>query len=218
MYRFPAGQSRCASRRLGISWLLLVTTVAAHIADEAMTGFLGIYNPTVLELRRNIPWIRLPTFTFRAWLSGLIVALVIAMLATPLAFRAPRSFRVVAVVCAVFMILNGLNHLLGTALGHTFSDIRFARPMPGTYSSPPMIAAAVYLLVVGNPFEQPCPPSSYAVPSSNAAPRSESMGRESCQTGEHTRERPRLNLSICAHENAWETAETKEISGLMGNQ
>jgi hypothetical protein len=31
------------------------------------------------------------------------------------------------------------------------------------------------------------------------------------QTGEHTREQPRLNLPICDHENLWETVETIDL-------
>jgi hypothetical protein len=86
-------------------------------------------------------------FTYDSWLTMLIIALCLALLLTPLAFYFPRGFRAFAIICAFLMIANGCSHLLGTFLGHTFSDIRFSRPMPGTYSSPTMITAAVYLLV-----------------------------------------------------------------------
>jgi hypothetical protein len=134
--------------RLGVAWLILVSSVLLHVIDEAATGFLSIYNPTALELRRHAPWLPLPTFTFAFWLSGLAVAIGIAFVVSPIAFRWPRAFRPFAVLSAVLMILNGVNHIVGTILGHTFSDISFASPMPGTYSSPTMIAAAVYVLTV----------------------------------------------------------------------
>jgi hypothetical protein len=137
-----------SGRRLGVAWLILVFSVLLHVLDEATSGFLDVYNPTVLELRRRIHWLRLPTFAFESWLSGLAIALGIAFLVSPLAFRWPKAFRPIAIIGAILMILNGANHLVGTLMGHTFYDIRFARPMPGTYSSPSMIAAAVYVLLV----------------------------------------------------------------------
>ena len=130
-----------------MAWLLLAGSVSLHVIDEALTGFLSIYNPTVLELHQRVRWLYPPTFTFEAWLAGLIIALGAAFLLTPLAFHFPRAFRPLAILCAVLMIINGCGHLVGTALGRTFSDIHFARPMPGTYSSPFMIAAAIYLLI-----------------------------------------------------------------------
>lgn len=136
------------ARRFAIAWVILVISVAIHVADEALSGFLRVYNPTVLELRHRVPWVRPPTFTFETWITGLIAAICVALLLTPLAFRAPRVFRPIAIVMAVLMLLNGCSHIAGTILGHTFNDIQFPRPMPGTYSSPVMITAAVYLIII----------------------------------------------------------------------
>jgi hypothetical protein len=44
------------------------------------------------------------------------------------------------------MILNALGHTLGTILGHTVPSVRFARPMPGFYSSPLLAAASLFLI------------------------------------------------------------------------
>jgi hypothetical protein len=56
--------------RLGIAWTLLCFAVALHVFDEASTGFLAVYNPTVLALRAKLGWWPMPTFTFRGWRWG----------------------------------------------------------------------------------------------------------------------------------------------------
>ena len=136
-----------AKRRLGLAWLLLCAAVAAHVADEALTGFLSVYNPTVLTLRQRLGWWPMPAFTYEGWLSGLIVGIVILFLLSPLAFGNARGFRPLAYVFAVLMTLNGVGHTVGTIAGRTFESIPFARPMPGFYSSPFLIAASIWVLV-----------------------------------------------------------------------
>jgi hypothetical protein len=44
-------------------WIAL----AIHVTDEALTGFLAVYNPTVLALRAKLPFFPMPTFEFREW-------------------------------------------------------------------------------------------------------------------------------------------------------
>ena len=128
-------------------WFALCAAVAVHVCDEALTGFLAVYNPTVQEAHRLWPWFPMPTFTFRVWLAGLIGAVIAAALLTPLAHRNRTWFRVIAWILAVLMMLNGLGHISGTILGHTFADIRFPRPMPGFYSSPLLLASSAWLMV-----------------------------------------------------------------------
>ena len=136
-----------ARHRLGLAWLLLCAAVAAHVADEALTGFLSVYNPTVLALRQRLGWWPMPTFTYEAWLSGLVVGIAILFALSPLAFRNARGFRPLAYVFAALMTLNGIGHTVGTIAGRTVESIRFPRPMPGFYSSPLLIAASIYVLV-----------------------------------------------------------------------
>lgn len=138
------------SYRLAIAWLMLVMAVSIHVFDEAKTGFLAVYNPTVSRIRTKFRWSWPPVFSTRVWLTRLVVAIAISFLLTPLAFHFPRTFRPLATLAAIAMLLNGVSHLAGTILGHTFSDIRFPRPMPGTYSSPILIAASIYVLSVVN--------------------------------------------------------------------
>ena len=53
------------------AWFLLVAVLAIHVLDEAMTDFLGFYNPLVLTLRARLPWFPMPTFRFPFWVAGL---------------------------------------------------------------------------------------------------------------------------------------------------
>lgn len=137
-----------SDRRLGLAWVALSASLALHVADEALTGFLGVYNPTVLALRESLAFFPMPTFTFAGWLIGLI-ALVLAMFAlAPLAYRnAPWMRSVMYFAAVVAGILNALGHTIGTILGHTVSTVRFSRPAPGFYSSPLLFAVGVWLIV-----------------------------------------------------------------------
>ncbi len=86
-------------------------------------------------------------FRFEVWLTGLIVVVLLLLALSPQVFRGARWMRPIAYVLAVIMIGNGLGHIVGTIAGRTVSSVHFARPAPGFYSSPVLIAAAVWLLV-----------------------------------------------------------------------
>lgn len=131
---------------LGWAWVGMAVAIGLHVADEALTGFLAIYNPTVVEARQRWSWFTMPTFTFRTWLAGLI-AVILLLIISPMAFRNVRWIPPVGYVVSVLMIVNALGHTLATILGRTFADVRFARPAPGFYSSPVLVIASVYLLV-----------------------------------------------------------------------
>ena len=44
------------ARKLGFAWIALCFALALHVVDEALTGFLSVYNPTVLALRSRYAW------------------------------------------------------------------------------------------------------------------------------------------------------------------
>jgi hypothetical protein len=139
--------SSVASSRAGVAWLAFCAALALHITDEALTGFLSVYNPTILAFRPYGWWFP-PTFEFRTWLTGLIVGVTILSALAPFFFRGARWVRPLGYLLAVMIgILNALGHITGTVLGHTLPSVRFARPMPGFYSSPILLAASLYLLL-----------------------------------------------------------------------
>src|SRR5262249_44316563 len=133
-----------ASRSFGTAWLLLCFSFCLHVADEALTHFLDVYNPTVIAMRERFRWFPMPTYEFRGWLMGLIVANLILLAMTPLAYRNARVLRPLAYFFAAVMLLNGMGHTLFTILGRTVSSVQFSRPAPGFYSSPFLLAASVY--------------------------------------------------------------------------
>ncbi len=123
----------------GISWVALSLALALHVWDEATHDFLAVYNPTVLAMREQLPFLPLPTFTFESWLLGLIVAIAVLLVLSVFAFQGSRWLKPISYGLAVLMILNGMLHLSVSAYQ--------GEMMPGTYSSPVLIAAAVWLIV-----------------------------------------------------------------------
>ena len=85
-----------ADSGFGRAWFALTVAFALHVIDEAVTGFLGIYNPTVLALRQRWGWFPMPTFQFREWLVGLLIAIAFCLALTPLAARGVRWLRPLA--------------------------------------------------------------------------------------------------------------------------
>ena len=126
----------------------MCAALAIHVTDEALTGFLSVYNPTVLALRAKLGFWPMPTFEFREWLTGLSLGILLLLTLSPFAFRNTRWMRpifyFVAIVTGVF---NALGHTTATILGHTVSTVRFPRPAPGFYSSPLLLVVSIYALV-----------------------------------------------------------------------
>ncbi len=134
-------------RSFGRPWLALAVALACHVTDEALTGFLPIYNMTVLEARRRVPWFPMPAFGFTEWLTGLIAGVALLLVLTPLAFRGSRRLRPLAWFLALVMLLNAAGHTVATILGHTFAAVHFPRPAPGFYSSPLLAVASIWLML-----------------------------------------------------------------------
>ena len=136
-----------AVNRLGPAWLALCAAFALHVTDEALTGFLAVYNPTVLALRSRYSWFPMPVFAFRDWLTGLTLLVIIVCALSPLFFRNARWVRPVGYFFAALNILNALGHTTATIFGQTVASVSFSRPAPGFWSSPFLFAASVWLLV-----------------------------------------------------------------------
>jgi hypothetical protein len=119
--------------------LALAVAPGLHVADEALTGFLPVYNGVVEGIRANHPWLPLPTFTFPTWLGGLILGVLLLLSLTPVVSRGAQWIRIVSIVLGVVMTVN--------ALGHVAASLYWGRLAPGVYSSPILLIAAVALLV-----------------------------------------------------------------------
>ena len=124
-----------------LAWLLLVTALALHVLDEAMSDFLPFYNQSVINLREQLGFFPAPTFSFSIWLGGLIIAIILLYLMTYIVVRGSRFIRVFTIIFAVLMIFNGLGHLLGS--------LYYGRILPGMWSSPFLILMASFVVFQG---------------------------------------------------------------------
>ena len=123
--------------RFGFAWVLLSLALTLHVIDEALTDFLSVYNPAVQAIRKRAPFLPLPIFTFRVWLAGLCLGILVAFALSFLAFCGSPFAIVVAYPVAVLMFANGI--------GHIVASLYRRRMMPGVYSSPFLVAASAYL-------------------------------------------------------------------------
>jgi hypothetical protein len=121
----------------GVAWIFLTLALTLHMIDEALTDFLSVYNPAVQAIRKRFPFLPLPIFTFRVWLAGLCLGILVAFGLSFLAFRGSRLAIVMAYPVAVLMFANGI--------GHIVASLYRCRAMPGVYSSPLLAAASAYL-------------------------------------------------------------------------
>jgi hypothetical protein len=135
------------NRGVGRAWLALCFALAAHVFDEAATGFLVVYNPTVMGIRERVSWFPMPVFTFGGWLTGLSIVIAALFAVSALVYRGARGTRLAACVFAIVMTANAFGHTAATIFGRTIESVRFVRPAPGFYSSPLLLAASVYLLI-----------------------------------------------------------------------
>lgn len=126
--------------QFGLAWVGFALALGIHVYDEATHGFLSVYNPTVQAMRARLRYLPLPTFTFVTWLTGLSVGIALLLCLSLFAFRGSRWLRIAALPLGIMAgIFNASLHLLSSAYYH--------RWMPGVFSSPLLLAAAVFLLV-----------------------------------------------------------------------
>ncbi len=132
----PSGSS---PGQFGRAWLALTLAVAAHVADETLTGFLSFYNPLVLSLRARHPWFLMPTWEFWPWLTGLCLAVAVLLVLTRWAYAGSRALRILAYPYAALMLLNGAGHLAGAAY--------FGSWIAGATTAPLLIVASVWVFI-----------------------------------------------------------------------
>ncbi|HML16175.1 MAG TPA: HXXEE domain-containing protein [Bryobacteraceae bacterium] len=119
------------------AWLALCAVFALHIADEALTGFLGLWNPAVLAIRRRHPWLIVPAFSFAVWIVLMILAVAGLLI---LSHWVRRGLRWTVYASYIFVFL-----MLGNALPHLGFSIYKKMWMSGAYTSPLLVAASIYL-------------------------------------------------------------------------
>jgi hypothetical protein len=128
-----------SEQRFGILWLFFGYSLALHVLDEAGHDFLSVYNPNALALRRVLPRLPFPLFTFRSFIGVLLLVLTLWLGMSPMAFRRPVWMRYLAIPVA---LLAGC----GNGLAHIGSSIYFGQMMPGVFTAPLILLAGILLL------------------------------------------------------------------------
>jgi hypothetical protein len=126
--------------RAGLAWLLLCLALAVHVAEEALTGFLPVYNQAAHAIRELFPFLPVPTLSVTVWLSATIGLVAGLSALAPFAFRGLRFMRVATFGLALIALAN--------VTGHIGGSIFAGSPMPGVYSTPLLAAAGIYGLIV----------------------------------------------------------------------
>ena len=125
----------------GLAWILMVSAGTLHVIDEAIHGFLSVYNPLVESVRESLGFFPMPTFSTGPWLAGLIGAIIISFAVTPVVNRGRRVVRIVFTALGILMAFNALGHMLGS--------VYFGYLLPGFWSSPLLLVTAVYVVKRG---------------------------------------------------------------------
>lgn len=137
-------------RRHWLAWMAMCGALAVHVADEALTGWLDWYNPTVSAIYEQYPFpllpIILPTFTFEIFLSLLIFAVVSLTAASWFVKKGRWAMRPISHVFAAVMFSNAIFHI-----GHS---IYMGKLMPGVYTSPLLLAASVLLIAYTRAYQR----------------------------------------------------------------
>ncbi|MFC1564256.1 HXXEE domain-containing protein [candidate division KSB1 bacterium] len=124
-----------------LAWLSMVTLLAFHVFDETVNDFLPWYNQNVLNMREQFGFFPAPKFSFEVWLGGLIGAVVIACLLTLIVAKGGKIIRIVTTILGILMVLNALIHIGGS--------VYTGRMLPGTWSSPFLLAASIFVVYRG---------------------------------------------------------------------
>jgi len=126
------------TRRWGRAWVFLALALALHVLDEALTGFLPLYNSIVQSLRDSYAWVPLPMFSFPVWIGGLSLGVLILLSLSPLVFAGRNFLRPVSYILGIIMVAN--------AIGHIGASFYWGILVPGVFSSPILLLAALALL------------------------------------------------------------------------
>src|SRR5215469_8857244 len=112
-------ESLTSNRHFGPAWVTFALAVAVHVTDEATHDFLSTYNSSVLSIRARLPFLPLPTFSFRVWLALLIAGILLWLCLSPLAFRGSRSLRAVARPLGILVgVFNAALHIGSSVYFH----------------------------------------------------------------------------------------------------
>ncbi len=67
-------------RRRGWASLVMAIAIALYVADEEAHDFRSLYNPAAEAIRRALPLVPVPIFTFPVWIAGLTAGMALMLL------------------------------------------------------------------------------------------------------------------------------------------
>lgn len=138
-------------QRWALAWGVLCVAFATHVVDEAANDFLSWYNPNALAIRARVPWLPLPVFTFPVWITGLTIAVLVLAALTPHVRAGHRWLVPVGYAYSIIHVANAIGHITVSIVGRWFA--------PGVYSSPILLASALWLLYETNRVRQQVSPA-----------------------------------------------------------
>ena len=119
------------------AWLTLSLVLALHVADEVFNGTLAFYRDLSDFVAVYLPFGKLPVFRFDLWLINLCGASLALIAMTWLVYKRQGPMRLASYVLASFATANAMLHIMmSVAVGHV---------MPGTLTSPLILAASLFL-------------------------------------------------------------------------
>ena len=129
---------RLPANRFGKAWLMLSFFLLLHIIDEALNGFLPVYNENALKIRAStgIPF---PTFAFAYWFTGLICLDIWFLFLSRYALQGRRVIIWLAYPFAIIMLANGLVHLAGS--------LYLQQWIPGSLTAPFLVYGSMNLFL-----------------------------------------------------------------------
>jgi hypothetical protein len=128
-----------ALHRWTVAWFVLSVTLALHIAEEASSGSYLVFGETLDLLRQIFPQLAIPPFQFTVWLIDIVGAILLLLSLTWLVQKRYAIMRPASFALATFATANAMVHILFSLA----SD----RILAGTFTSPPLLVASLFLLL-----------------------------------------------------------------------
>jgi Protein of unknown function with HXXEE motif len=125
--------------RWAMAWLTLSSVLGLHVVEEAVDGSFALYNDMVDWLGVIFPFIELPAFRYNVWVVNLSGTVLVLVALTGLVALRQGPMRLASYALALFAVANAALHIL--------MSLSAERLLPGTLSSPLVLAAALFLLV-----------------------------------------------------------------------
>ena len=108
MARSSAGEHEGVRKRV---WLVLCLTLAVHVLDEVVGGFIPQVNGLLSGIARDLEIPGVPQFSSVRWLGAVAVVVLLLLVFTGPVSRRARLTRLLPHALASVLLVNGLGHI-----------------------------------------------------------------------------------------------------------